>query len=223
MKYFKGLPLEWDVDKLQKSLQEVVDIVPFPSAGKVINHYSKTFSDFINPVRVIDYRIEEEIQSLDTVVNQIVLTKRPEATSDYFRVKLRDQKKGEIITTNTRERVGEEDDYSSEMDYSDFIPEFNHTYFKEIYDYFNSLVNVGRIRLIKSFPQQCLSWHADNDDKIHIPIKTNIGVRMIVEDEVIHMSAGSTTIMRTNKNKHSAMNGGDAERVHLVIPFKDKT
>jgi hypothetical protein len=220
LKYFKKLALNWDVNELEKALQEVLDIVSFPTAGKYINHYTKTFADFSNPVKVVETHIEEELLNLDTVVNQIVLTKKPEVTSDYFRVKLRNQKN----TSNSlsREHIGEVDDYLKEMEYTQFIPEFNHTYFREIFDELKSVVRIGRIRIIRSFPQQCLSWHVDNDDKIHIPIKTNSGVRMIVEDECMHMPAGTTTVVRTNDNYHSIMNGGTALRVHLVIPFLEK-
>lgn len=224
-KYFKRLSPIWDVVKLEKSLQEVLDITPFPSSGQIINHHTKitiSYADSAEGSQVTEHNIEKEIQNLDTVVNQLCLTKKPESTSDYFRIKLKEQKQNEVSSNNMRENIGELDGYLSELDYTEFIPEFNHTYFKEIYDYFNSMVNIGRIRLIKSYPQFCLSWHHDNDDKIHIPIKTNNGVRMIVEDEVMHMPAGSTTIMRTNKNMHSTMNGGNEDRIHLVIPFSEK-
>ena len=220
MKYFQKLTPLWDRNKLERALQEVLDVVPFPTAGKYINHYTKTFTDFSNPVKVVETHIEEELLNLDTVVNQIVLTKKPEATSDYFRVKLRDQKNAS--NSLTREQIGEVDDYLKEMEYTQFIPEFNHTYFKEIYDELKSVVNLGRIRIIRSFPQQCLSWHVDNDNKIHIPIKTNHGVRMIVEDEVVHMPAGTTYTMRTNQNYHTAINGGKEERIHMVIPYEEK-
>jgi len=222
MKYFTRLTPLWDKNKLEEALQQVLKIVPFPIAGKYITQHTKTFADFRSPIKIVESHIEEELLNLDTVVNQIVLTKKPEATSDYFRVKLRDQ--DTASNSLTREHVGEIDDYAKEMEYTEFIPEFNHTYFKEIYDELKTVnIKIGRIRLIRNYPQHCLSWHIDNDDKIHIPIKTNTGVRMIVEDEVVHMPAGTTTIMRTKNNNHSTMNGGKEERVHMVIAYEELT
>ncbi len=232
LKYFKKLALNWDVNELEKALQEVLDIVPFPVLGQKMTLHttveSITSDTPEGKMRWVDkdigHSIEKEFQNIGTVVNQLCLTKKPLETSDYFTIKLKEQKQSDVSTNGMREEVGELDGYFSELDYTEFIPEFNHTYFKEIYDYFNNIENIdiGRMRLIKSYPNFCLSWHPDNDDKIHIPIKTNSGVRMIVEDECMHMPAGTTTVVRTNDNYHSIMNGGTALRVHLVIPFLEK-
>jgi hypothetical protein len=231
LKYFKSVKLNWDINKLEKALQEVLNIVPFPTSDQIITSQSKVrFSNTDTPEgkqiverKIIGQTFEKEFENTDSLQNQLCLTKKPEATSDYFKIKLKEQKQIDVRSNGLLEQ-SELDDYLSELDYNEFIPEFNHTYFKEIYDYFNSIenINIGRIRLIKSYPSSCISWHPDHDDKIHIPIITNTGVRMMVEDECIHMPAGTTTIVRTNQNFHSLMNGGNTLRVHLVIPFLEK-
>ncbi len=108
-----------------------------------------------------------------------------------------------------------------ESEYSEFISEFNHTYFKEIYDKINNyckkeyIGTLGRVRLMLSKPRESLSWHRDPEPRIHIPIVTAIGAMMIVEDEVLHMKTGESWFADT-EYYHSQFNGSEIDRVHIV-------
>ncbi len=126
---------------------------------------------------------------------------------------------------------GEEQTRQSEFDeseYSEFIPAFNHTYFKEVYDKINDYARktykrkIGRIRLNKSIPRTSLSWHRDPEPRVHIPIITDYGNMQVIEEEVLHMKVGEVWWADT-ENYHSQFNGSEVERVHLVATlYKNK-
>ena len=62
-----------------------------------------------------------------------------------------------------------------------------------------------------------LSWHREPADRIIIPIITNPGAHLIIDDESKHLPAdGSVWFCKTTKY-HSGFNGGWSDRIHLVI------
>jgi hypothetical protein len=75
--------------------------------------------------------------------------------------------------------------------------------------------NMHRTRIFVSTPKTCLSWHYDRLPRIHIPIQTDPGCIMIVENEAMHLEAGSIYRVDTRKH-HSAMNGSKLNRIHIV-------
>ena len=56
----------------------------------------------------------------------------------------------------------------------------------------------------------------DPEPRIHIPIVTNFGARMCVDDVVHHMPADGSVWVTDNTKYHNAFNGGEEDRVHLV-------
>ena len=75
---------------------------------------------------------------------------------------------------------------------------------------------IGRLRILKLGSRRSLSFHKDPEPRIHIPIITNPGALMVVEDFASHMKAdGSAYFMNTTKY-HTALNGGNNDRIHLV-------
>ncbi len=64
--------------------------------------------------------------------------------------------------------------------------------------------------------------HRDNTDhwdchhRIHIPLITNPQARLCVADGFVHMPAGSAWALN-NSLPHGAHNGGDADRIHLIV------
>ena len=103
-----------------------------------------------------------------------------------------------------------------ETKYSQFVELFNDTYFKEVYDTLCTKYQIGRIRLLWKLPRTTLSWHRDPEPRIHIPIVTNFGARMCVDDVVHHMPADGSVWVTDNTKYHNAFNGGEEDRVHLV-------
>ena len=97
------------------------------------------------------------------------------------------------------------------------IYDYDETYFKEIYDLLSKKYKLGRMRLLTIRPMTSLSWHREPDDRIIIPITTNPGSHLIIENENKHLPVdGSVWFCKTTKY-HSGFNGGRSNRVHLVI------
>ena len=103
-----------------------------------------------------------------------------------------------------------------ESQYTEFVKLFEDTYFKEVYDTLIPKYNLGRVRLLWKMPRTTLSWHRDPERRLHIPIVTNPGALMIIDDEVKHMPADGKVWITDNTKYHNAFNGGEEDRVHLV-------
>ena len=77
-----------------------------------------------------------------------------------------------------------------ESAYSEFISDYENTYFKEVYDVLSSKYKLGRMRILLKEPRSTLSWHRDPEPRLHIPIITNKGCRMVIEEVSKHMPFG---------------------------------
>jgi len=108
----------------------------------------------------------------------------------------------------------------NESDFTELCPQFEGTVFEKIYHDLKSRYHLGRIRIIKSEPKSCMSWHYDRTPRIHLPIKTQEGCFMVINDEVAFLEAntwwGTNTVL-----KHTAFNGSRASRIHLVAVILD--
>ena len=49
----------------------------------------------------------------------------------------------------------------NEEAYSEFIKDYENTYFKEVYDKLSSKYKLGRVRILLKQPRSTLSWHRD--------------------------------------------------------------
>ena len=103
-----------------------------------------------------------------------------------------------------------------ESQYTEFVKLFEDTYFKEVYDTLIPNYKLGRVRLLWKMPRTTLSWHRDPERRLHIPIVTNPGALMIIDDEVKHMPADGKVWITDNTKYHNAFNGGEEDRVRLV-------
>ena len=103
-----------------------------------------------------------------------------------------------------------------ETKYTEFVKLFEDTYFKEVYDTLIPKYNLGRVRLLWKMPRTTLSWHRDPERRLHIPIVTNPGALMIIDDEVKHMPADGKVYITDNTKYHNFFNGGEQDRIHLV-------
>ena len=100
--------------------------------------------------------------------------------------------------------------------YTEFIKDFEHTYFKEVYDILSSKFNLGRVRILLKEPRSTLSWHRDPEPRLHIPIITNPGCLQVIENVAKHLPADGSVWITNNTKYHNAFNGGEENRVHLV-------
>jgi len=100
--------------------------------------------------------------------------------------------------------------------YTEFVKDFEHTYFKEVYDKLSSKFKLGRVRILLKEPRTTLSWHRDPEPRLHIPIITNPGCMQVIENVAKHLPADGSVWITNNTKYHNAFNGGEENRVHLV-------
>ena len=100
--------------------------------------------------------------------------------------------------------------------YTELCPEFKDTYVEEVYNLITSKFKLGRVRFLMKPPRSCLSWHRDPEMRLHIPIITNEGCRMVIEDTSFHMPANGNGYITDNTKYHNFFNGSEVDRVHLV-------
>jgi hypothetical protein len=108
-----------------------------------------------------------------------------------------------------------------ERDFGPICNVFKDTIWEELYNILQSKYVLGRVRIFKSLPGTCLSWHEDYLPRIHYPIKTQKGCFMLIEDEVQHLDQEKWWWTETSKY-HTAFNGSPEERIHLVAVVRDK-
>ena len=108
-----------------------------------------------------------------------------------------------------------------EESYSEFIPDYDNTYFKEIFDIISSKYKLGRVRILLKEPRSTLSWHRDPEPRLHIPIITNPGCLMVIDNVAKHMPADGSVWITNNTKYHNAFNGGEENRIHLVACVLD--
>ena len=108
-----------------------------------------------------------------------------------------------------------------ESAYSELIPDYENTYFKEVFDVLSSKYKLGRIRILLKKPRSTLSWHRDPEPRLHIPIITNPGCLMVIDNVAKHLPADGSVWITNNTKYHNAFNGGEENRIHLVACVLD--
>jgi len=103
-----------------------------------------------------------------------------------------------------------------ENDYTELCEPFINTYVEEVYKYIKERWNIGRFRFLMKPPRSCLSWHRDPEKRLHIPLITNPGCRMVIENESFHMPADGSIYITDNTKYHNFFNGGEINRIHIV-------
>ena len=113
----------------------------------------------------------------------------------------------------------------NETKYTQLVSDFNDTYFEEVYNILKKNFKIGRVRILLKEPRSTLSWHRDPEPRLHIPIITNPGCRMVIENIAKHLPADGSVTITNNLKYHNFFNGGEQNRIHLVAcvlenPFK---
>ncbi len=128
------------------------------------------------------------------------------------------------IADDTGKEVSRDVDID-ESKYTQLVPEFEKTYFKEVFEILSKKYKLGRVRLLLKEPRSTLSWHKDPECRLHIPIITNKGCSMVIENVAKHLPADGKVWITNNTKYHNFFNGGEQARIHLVAcvlesPFK---
>ena len=108
-----------------------------------------------------------------------------------------------------------------ETKYTEFVKDLEDTYFKEVYDILSKKFKLGRVRILLKEPRSTLSWHRDPEPRLHIPIITNPGCIMVIEEVAKHLPADGSVWLTNNTKYHNFFNGGEEDRVHLVACLTD--
>ena len=80
---------------------------------------------------------------------------------------------------------------------------------------------LGRVRILLKEPRSTLSWHRDPEPRLHIPIITNPGCIMVIEEVAKHLPADGSVWLTNNTKYHNFFNGGEEDRIHLVACLTD--
>ena len=108
-----------------------------------------------------------------------------------------------------------------EAKYTEFVKDLEDTYFKEVYDILSKKFKLGRVRILLKEPRSTLSWHRDPEPRLHIPIITNPGCIMVIEEVAKHLPADGSAWVTNNVKYHNFFNGGEEDRIHLVACLTD--
>ena len=108
-----------------------------------------------------------------------------------------------------------------ESAYSEFNPLFADTYLAEVYEQLIARFPIGRMRVLGKDPYNCNSWHRDPEPRLHIPIISNPGSLFVVNHHCTHLPADGSVYFTDTRGYHTALNGGEDSRVHIVaaLPY----
>ena len=116
-----------------------------------------------------------------------------------------------------RDVILKEEDFSEVCDY------LKGTYTEEVINLLRSKYGIVRGRYMMMNWKSCLTYHNDETPRIHLPLITNDGCFMIIDDKTEKLHESTTYLVDTTK-RHTALNAGEHLRFHMVFclpPVKD--
>ena len=108
------------------------------------------------------------------------------------------------------------EDLVPEVAFSEFNPKFKGTYFEMVHAELAKRFPIGRTRVLSKGLYNCNSWHRDPEPRLHIPVITNPGSLFVVNHHVTHLPADGSVYFTDTRAYHTALNGGETPRVHVV-------
>jgi len=108
------------------------------------------------------------------------------------------------------------EDLVPEIDFSEFNPKFAGTYFEHVHQELTKRFPIGRTRMLSKGLYNCNSWHRDPEPRLHIPVISNPGSLFIVNHHATHLPADGSVYFTDTRGYHTALNGGETQRVHIV-------
>jgi hypothetical protein len=105
-------------------------------------------------------------------------------------------------------------EHKDEDSYNNIFPSLENTTIAKYIKRYNGF----RSRIMNITPRHCYTIHRDPTPRVHIPIVTNRDCWMVwpYSKEIQHMPVGYSYWTDTRKH-HTFLNGGQANRIHLVI------
>lgn len=114
------------------------------------------------------------------------------------------------------------EDLVPEIDFSEFNPKFKGTYLEHVHEELAKRFPIGRTRVLSKGLYNCNSWHRDPEPRLHIPVTTNPGSLFVVNHHVTHLPADGSVYLTDTRGYHTALNGRDTTRVHIVAALAYK-
>ena len=108
-----------------------------------------------------------------------------------------------------------------ESKYTEVVKDFQNTYFKEVYETLAKKFKIGRVRILLKEPRSTLSWHRDPEPRLHIPIITNEGCSMVIENVAKHLPADGKVTITNNTKYHNMINRGPKSTLPSVAGVSD--
>ena len=108
------------------------------------------------------------------------------------------------------------EDLVDESLFSEFNPLFKGTYFEYVHQQLAQRFPIGRTRVLSKGLYNCNSWHRDPEPRLHIPVTSNPGSLFVVNHHVTHLPADGSVYFTDTRGYHTALNGGETQRVHIV-------
>jgi len=106
--------------------------------------------------------------------------------------------------------------FPTENDFTEFNEDLKDTYFYEVYKTLSTMYNLGRVRLLQIQPKRCLSWHIDQQERIHVPIISNSGNILAILNKCYFLPADGSSYIVNLILTHSAFNGGFEPRYNFL-------
>ena len=100
--------------------------------------------------------------------------------------------------------------------FSEFVPAFQGSYFEQVHSELVARFPIGRMRVLSKGLYNCNSWHRDPEPRLHIPVISNPGSLFVVNHHVTHLPADGSVYFTDTRGYHTALNGGESHRVHIV-------
>lgn len=103
-----------------------------------------------------------------------------------------------------------------ERAFTELVPSLRDTYFEHVIDELSKRFELGRVRVLSKSVYNCNSWHRDPEPRLHIPIVSNPGSLFLVNNHATHLPADGSVYFTDTRGYHTALNGGESTRVHIV-------
>ena len=188
------------------------------SPGPGINKLNLQFDIEALKAALEDILLTQEFFSdLDTGFGAIPLTRMPDR-SDVSANDL--SGRYWLRPDNDLQEVARED-FVDEAAFTELVPECKGTYFELVHKALIARFPIGRMRILSKGIYNCNSWHRDPEPRLHIPIITNPGSLFVVNHHVTHLPADGSVYFTDTRGYHTALNGGESTRVHIVAALPD--
>lgn len=212
------MALENTADQDRLKMQRYISRVPDTTS---VAHFKPSDEIFKLPLKFDIEKLREAVDNLSEGQGFIdlgsgfqatTLTKRPNVDV------VTDNDLSGRFYTRTDETLKEyaRDDIIDESEFTDFVSKYKGTYFEYVHQELTKRYPIGRMRVLLKEIYNCNSWHRDPEPRLHIPIYTNPGALFIVNHHCTHLPADGSVYFTDTRGYHTALNGGESNRVHIV-------